>query len=435
MHALRAAAAMRPLRRGRRRLSHGDDEATVLDGNDARAPWTLDPEVVFLNHGSFGACPAPVLARQSELRAQLEREPVAFMLRELEGLLDEARAALGAFLGARPADLVFVPNATTGVNTVLRSLALRPGDELLLTDHGYNACRAAAEAVARAAGARVRVVALPFPVASADALVEPLLLALGPRTRLLLVDHVTSPTGLVLPVERIVPEVSARGVDVLVDGAHAPGMLPLDLTRLGAAYYTGNAHKWLCAPKGAAFLHVREDRHAPLAPLVTSHGFDSPRTDRSRLHLQFDWPGTHDPTAVLCLPVALATLAGLHEDGWPGLMAANRALALAARALLCDALGIEPPCPDGLVGALAALPLPAGPPRNGAVDALGIDPLQERLFREHRIEVPVMRWPAPPARLLRVSAQRYNRLDEYRLLADALAGLLRDEDTSRGAHA
>ncbi len=387
--------------------------------------WTLDPAVTFLNHGSFGACPRPVLEAQQRLRERLERQPVRFFVRDLEPLLDDARSALAAFLGADPEGLVFVTNATTAVNAVLRSLALAPGDQLLVTDHAYNACRNALDFVAVAARAEIVVVPVPFPLASADAVVEAVLARATPRTRLALLDHVTSPTGLVLPIERLVRELAGRGVDTLVDGAHAPGMLPLDLGALGAAYYAGNCHKWLCAPKGAGFLHVRRDRQGGVRPVVISHGANNPRTDRSRLLLEFDWTGSHDPTPYLCVPEALRFLGGLLPGGWPALMARNRALALEARHILCSALGAEAPAPEDMVGALAAVPLPDGSAAPGR-SPLYVDPLQDVLLERYGIEVPIVPWPAPPKRLVRVSCQAYNAREDYERLAAALGELTRN---------
>jgi isopenicillin-N epimerase len=339
--------------------------------------------------------------------------------------LATARQALAAFVGADPDDLAFVRNATSGVNAVLRSLGLAPGDELLVTDHAYNACRNALDFVAGRAGAGVVVAALPFPVDAPGEVVDAVLAKVTPRTRLALLDHVTSPTGLVLPIATLVGELAGRGVDTLVDGAHAPGMLPLELVRLGAAYYSGNCHKWLCAPKGSAFLWVRRDRQAGVRPLTISHGATARRADRSRFRLEFDWTGTDDPTAWLTVPRAIEYVGSLVEGGWPALMARNRALALEARALLCEAAGTAPPCPDEMVGSLAAVRLPDG----GAAEITWRrpDPLQQRLFDGWGVEVPVISWPAPPQRLVRVSAQLYNERDHYVRLADALRKELADE--------
>lgn len=384
------------------------------------ALWPLTPRIDFLNHGSFGSCPRAVLRFQARLRARMERQPVQFFVRDLENLLDEARAALARFVGAAPADLVFVPNVTSGVNTVLRALRWKTGEELLVTDHEYNACRNALEFVAGRARARVVVAHIPFPLRQADEIVEAVLRAVTPRTRLALLDHVTSQTGLVLPIQQLVRELDQRGVDTLVDGAHAPGMVPLDLATLGAAYYTGNCHKWLCAPKGAGFLHVRPDRQQQVRPLAISHGANSLRTDRSRFLIEFGWTGTWDPTAWLSVPEALRFMDALLPGGWPAIRQRNRALALAARQLLCRALRIEPPCPAELIGALASIPLPDAPDAAPPCSPLYADPLQERLLREHRLEVPVIPWPAPPKRLLRVSCQLYNCLPQYERLAKAL---------------
>ena len=385
--------------------------------------WGLDPSVLFLNHGSFGACPRPVLALQQCLRERMETEPVRFLGSGLEGLWDEARASLAAFIGSDPADVVFVPNATTGINTVLASLRFSPGDELLVTDQEYNACRNALEEAALRTGARVVVATLPFPAASPEESAEAILRRATPRTRLLLVDHVVSQTALVMPVAALVREMAARGVETLVDGAHGPGMLPLDLSSLGAAYYTGNCHKWLCAPKGAALLHVRRDLQPGVRPLVISHGANSPRADRSRFLLEFGWTGTHDPTPYLCVAEAIRFLGSLLPGGWPEVMARNRAMALRGRRLLCDALRIEEPCPESMVGSMAAVPLPDAPGPKPQ-PPLFLDPLQVALWERHRIEVPVIYWPAFPRRVLRLSAQLYNEPAHYEKLAEAVKGLL-----------
>jgi isopenicillin-N epimerase len=392
--------------------------------------WTLDPGVDFLNHGSFGACPREVLDVQRAWRERMEAEPVRFLARELEGLLDEARASLGRFVGADPDDLAFVPNVTAGIATVLRSIRFDPGDEVLTTDHEYNAALNALRFAADRDGATVTVANLPFPIRDPETAEAAVLAAVGPRTRFALISHVTSPTALVLPVERIVAGLAERGIDTLVDGAHAPGMVPLRLDALGAACYVGNGHKWLCGPKGSAFLHVRRDRQAAVRPLAISHGANARRTDRSRFRLEADWTGTADPTAYLSLPAAIAFGDRLRPGGWPAAMAADRELALAGRDRLCRALGIAPPSPDGMIGAMASLPLPGRPwPPDE-------DPLAGRLFERHRIEVPIGGFPvpaglapgiAPVSRLLRISAAPYNRLDQYDRLAEALVEELDSE--------
>lgn len=387
--------------------------------------WTLDPHITYLNHGSFGACPRAVLDAQAELRSRMEREPVRFFMRELPRLADEARATLGDLVGADPDDLAFVPNATAGVNTVLRSLHLRPGDELVTTDHEYNACRNALEVVAAAAGARVVVARVPFPLGGPDEAASAIEAALTDRTRLVLVDHVTSPTALVLPIEGIVRAAADRGIDVLVDGAHAPGMVPLDLQSIGAAYYTGNLHKWVCAPKGAAFLHVRRDRQAGVRPLSISHGANAPLEGRSRFRVEADWTGTADPTAMLSVPAAIAFLRGALPGGLASLLERNRSLALEARRVVAVALSVLLPCPDGMIGSMASILLPPGDstaPRS----PFRTDPLQDALLDRFSIEIPVSCWPAPPARLVRLSAQLYNEPADYVSLASAILACLAD---------
>jgi isopenicillin-N epimerase len=393
-----------------------------------RSPWLLDPEVSYLNHGSFGACPAPVLEAQRAWRDRLETEPVRFLDGELEAELDAVRIEVAAFLGADPDGLAFVSNATTGVSTVLGSVRFQPGDELLACDHEYNATLNALYAAAVRDGAKVVLARIPFPISDPAQAAEAYLEAVTPRTRFALVSHVTSPTALVMPVAALVRELDRRGINTLVDGAHAPGMVPVDLDALGATWWTGNGHKWLCAPKGSAVLHARADVRDRLRPLVTSHGANDARRDRSTFRKLFDWTGTGDPTPWLALPAAIRFVGGLHPDGLAGLMAANAALARDGRNLVCAALGVEPPAPDAMLGAMAAIPLPGLDPTPDAARRL-----HATLFEEERIEVPVFAFPVPAAippggvpstAIVRLSAQRYNRRDEYEALAAALAARL-----------
>jgi isopenicillin-N epimerase len=371
-----------------------------------------------------------VLEAQVRLREQMEREPVRFFTREAPALLRAAREALGAFVGADPDDLAFVPNASSALNSVLRSFPLAPGDEILVCDHEYNATRNAAEYAARERGARVVVARVPFPLgegAGPERVVEAVLERIGPRTRLAVLDHVTSPTGLVFPIERLARELDERRVELLVDGAHAPGMLDLDLRALGAAYYAGNCHKWLCAPKGAGFLFVRRDRQAGVRPAVISHGANAPvPPGNPRFRAEFDWTGTDDPTPALCVPDALRFLATLVPGGWPEIRERNRGLALEARRIVARALGTPLPCPDAMLGSLAALPVPDTTrfPPIVATSALARDPLHDEL-RGRGIQAPVVSCPAHPGRLLRVSAALYNEPADYERLAQALGELLR----------
>ncbi|MBD2725428.1 aminotransferase class V-fold PLP-dependent enzyme [Nostoc sp. FACHB-892] len=379
--------------------------------------WSLDSAVTFLNHGSFGACPKQVLEFQQSLRLQLEQEPLRFFGRDWEPLLDDAKSKLAAFVGVDVQDLVFVPNATTGVNSVLRSLTFSPEDEILTTNHEYNACRNALDFVASRTGARVVVAKIPFPIDSPKQVVAAVIERVSPKTRLALLDHVTSQTGLIFPIQELVKELQQRGVDTLIDGAHAPGMIPLDLREIGATYYTGNCHKWLCAPKGAAFLYVRRDKQSEIRPLTISHGTNSPRTDKTRFQLEFDWTGTDDPTAYMCVPEAIAFMGSLLPGGWTELRQQNHQLVLQGRQLLCEALEVQQPCPEEMIGSMAVVPMPT------TLENRDFMSIHDELFDKFGIQVQVIPWQEQPRLLVRISAQIYNTLEQYEYLARVLKGL------------
>lgn len=398
---------------------------------DLASRWALDPAIAHLNHGSFGAAPRDVLEAQRAWTDRLEADPVRFNAIELEPALDAARVALGAFVGADPDDLAFVHNATAGINTVLRSLlpTLRPGDELLTTDHSYNAAKNAMEAVAEAAGAHLVIAPVPFPVSGPDEVAAAVLERVSERTRLALIGHVTSPTAVVFPIHELVRELTHRGVDTLVDGAHAPGQLDLDVRAIGAAYYTGNLHKWVCAPKGSAFLHVRRDRQSGIRPLSISHGANSPRADRSRFRVEFDWTGTNDYAAWLATPAAIAFGEHLLPGGWGALRQRNHEMCISARDLLCAALAADPPVPDEMLGCMASVPMPEvdEPAAVQGVELYG-DRVHDALLADG-MQVMVTPWPQRPAggpwrRLVRISVAAYNELAEYERLADAVGRLV-----------
>jgi isopenicillin-N epimerase len=375
--------------------------------------------LVFLNHGSFGACPRPILAFQQQLRKQMEASPVQFLWRHYEARLQPVRVALAGFVGAKARDLVFVTNATTAVNAVVRSWQLRRGDEILTTNLDYNACRNVLTECARAAGARVVVAQVPFPLSGPEAVVAAVLGAVTRRTRYAMIDHVTSGSGLVLPIAGIVRELAARGIETLVDGAHAPGMVALKLPRLGAAWYCGNLHKWVCAPKGCAFLWAREDHQQALQPAVISHGNNTPRAGFSSFQDRFDWAGTFDPSAWLCVGEAIRWLGSLLPGAWPAVRRHNHALACDARRVLSAALEVAAPCPASMLGSMATLPLPAR--FQHLRGAARLAPEQQRLHDKYRIEVPFVSIGA--LRCLRVSAHLHNTLDDFAFLGAALKGM------------
>lgn len=382
--------------------------------NTHRKHWLIDPTVVFLNHGSFGACPRIVLQQQAYLRSQLESQPLRFFMREWEPLLDNSRDQLAQFVGADPEDIVFVPNATTGINSVLRSLEFTPGDELLTTNHEYNASRNALDFVAQRSGAQVVVAEVPFLINNPEQIIEAVLARVSNKTRLVLLDHITSQTALIFPLQPLIQQLQAQGIEVLIDGAHGPGMVQLNLRELGATYYAGNCHKWLCSPKGAGFLYVQRHKQEQIRPVTISHGANSPRTDKSRFQLEFDWLGTDDPTPYMCIPEAINFMGSLSPLGWDELIQHNHDLVVSARQQISEALDYEILAPDTMLGAMAVLPVP--PPCR----TWNYLKLHDVLLDKFGVEVQVVPWTSKYGLLLRISAQIYNTIDDYQQLVDAL---------------
>jgi len=378
--------------------------------------FALDPEIHFLNHGSFGACPRPVLEAQWAWQMEMEKNPVAFLARHSAGHLWNARRVLADYLGTDPAQLVFLANATHGVNTVARSLALGPDDEVLASNHEYGACDYTWTRECQRTGARyVRAeIALPFRSAS---FVDQLWAAVTPRTRVLFLSHVTSVTALTFPVAEVCRRARAAGILTVIDGAHVPGHLPLDLDALDADFYTGNCHKWLCAPKGSAFLHARTEHHALLQGLAVSWGYspetggpNAAYTGSSLLERRQQWQGTRDLSPFLAVPAAIRFQA---EHDWAAVRAACHALAGATLRRVGELTGLAPICQDADFGQMVAIPVPA------------MDPvaLQTALFEQHRIEVPVT---SHGGRIfVRLSLQGYNSAADTDALVAALASIFR----------
>ena len=382
--------------------------------------WSLETGMVYLNHGTVGVTPNRVMRVQAAIRDEIERQPARFMLRELEHhtsdpparqpRLRAAADAVAAFLGARGDDLVFVDNATTGINAVLRSLPFAPGDEILLADLAYGAVTNTARYVARERGGRVVIVEPPFPETGPEAVLEAIVGGITGRTRLLVVDHITALSSLVLPLREIAAACRERGVPVLVDGAHAPGALALDVPSLGVDWYVGNLHKWAFAPRGCGILWAAPERQAGLHPTVISWGLDQGFTQ------EFDLLGTKDPTPFLAAPEGIAFMRDLGETA---MREHNHRLAWEGAHALAERLGTRFRVPRGMTGSLASVPLPQGA-GSSAAEAFA---LQHALLYEDRIEIPILE---VRGRLYaRVSAQVYNEMADIERLGEALEARLK----------
>ncbi len=395
----------------------GDLPAWKMGANpivEAGHDFLVRPDIAFLNHGSFGARPLVVFETYQHWQRELERQPVEFLGRRLPGLLAEARAVLAAYIGAHAEDLVFVPNATHGMNIVARSLALEPGDEVLGTDHEYGAVERTWRFVCGERGAHYRTQPIPLPITTHEEMVEHLWEGVTERTRVIVVSHISSPTALRFPVEQICQRAEAQGILTVVDGAHAPGQIDLDLNSIGADYYLGNAHKWLMSPVGAGFLYARPEQQALLKPLVVSWGWEPRQPGPSPFIDLFDWIGTDDPAAYLSVPAAIAFQ---QDHEWPSVRAICHTLAGEFRSRIGKLTGLPHICPDSTDWwmQMCALPLPT----DGQFSA---SELQAHLWNEYQVEVPITEWQG--WRFVRTSVQAYNSVADLDRLLDGLRNLL-----------
>lgn len=374
-----------------------------------RDSFLLDPTVTFLNHGSFGACPRPVFDEYQRWQRELERQPVEFIGRRFNKLMRAARQALAGYVGTAADNLVYVPNATVALNIAARSLKLQPGDEILTTDHEYGAIERMWRFVCAQSGARLVTQPIPLPLTTPEAFSEALWAGVTPRTRVLCLSHITSPTALIFPVAAVCRRAREAGLLTLVDGAHAVGQLPLDLDSLGADVYTSNCHKWLCAPKGSAFLHARPEIQPLIEPLVVSWGYEAEAPGPSRFIDEQEYTGTRDFAAYLATPAAIEFIC-VHD--WDRVRAECHALAVEAQQRLATLTGLAPFSGPEHSAQMVAAPLPE----------CDVAQLKARLYDEHRIEVPVYRWQGRP--VIRVSVQAYNTRAHIDRLIDALTRLL-----------
>jgi len=376
--------------------------------------FLLDPKVIFLNHGSFGATPKPVFTAYQEWQLRLEHQPVLFLGRELDGLLKESRQVLGEYLNADVDDVVYIPNATYGVNIVARSLALQPEDEVLTTDHEYGACDYTWEFVCKKTGANYIHQPIPLPVRSEEEIVEQIWQGVTPRTKVIYLSHITSPTALRLPVERICQRARQAGILTLVDGAHAPGQIPLDMEAVGADFYTGNCHKWLLSPKGAAFLYARREVQPLVEPLVVSWGYHA--TTETTCGSQFidylQWTGTKDPAAALSVPTAILFM---RDHNWDEVRRECHALMRQAVERICALTDLPPlyPLDSDFYSQMAIAPLPL---------SADLTSLKARLYDEYQVEVPLIQW--QDRKFVRISIQGYNTPSDVDALLEALGELL-----------
>lgn len=380
------------------------------------ARFPIQDGLIQLNNGSYGCCPEVVGMAQQELRRRLEADPVRFFKSDLEFYSDDTRESLGKFVNVRAEDLVLVSNGTFAVATVLNNLDLAPGDEILVTDHEYAATMNELGKICRSTGAKVVVAKVPFPTVSPEMVIESVVRAMTPRTKLVMVSHIASASAFIMPIKEIVSAAKERGIASFVDGAHTPGQVALDIGQLDPTWYAASCHKWLATPKGTGFIYTSPNRQDGFKPMVLSCREHEKRADRKAYLCDFDYVGTNDYTGNLVIPVAIAHMGNQLPGGWDELRQRNHDLVMYGSKLICDAIGIEQRVPESMIGSMVGIPLP-GACEPGSLMGEG---LWDRLYLNHGIQVPIWELPGVHGRVMRVSAQLFNTVEDFEALAGAL---------------
>ena len=380
--------------------------------------WSLDQDIVFLNHGSFGATPKYILEKQSEYRDLMEKEPVDFFVNIMPDILHQSKSALADFVGASPNDMVFAQNTTTGVNQILASFPYEQGDEWLVTSHAYGACTNAIKHFAKRNKINLNIAEIPFPVNDEITILKSIEKKITKNTKLALIDHITSASGMIFPVEKIIHLLHSHNIKVIIDGAHVPGMIDLNIKKLNPDFYIGNCHKWLCAPKGSAFIYVRNEYKKLVKPLVISHFNDTDLKGESHWSNQFMWDGTHDFSQYLCVKDTIDFMDSIHSKGWEGIIEHNHNLVWKGANLIADKIGAKLPLKEKFIGSIINIPMPDG--KQGFPKFNETSALKKVLFEKYKIEVPIFFFPTEPKQWIRLSAQLYNSLDQYDYLGDCL---------------
>jgi isopenicillin-N epimerase len=393
--------------------------------------WELDPAVTFLNHGSYGAVPIPVRQAHDALRRRMEREPVRFFKVDLEHLMDGLRSTLGRFLNTNAMSIAPVANATIALCTILNNTTFAAGDEVIVTDHEYASGLNELSRLSARTGLKIVTVKIPMPCSGPEGVLERVLDAITPRTKMVLISHITSPTSLILPVEQIAWRCRELGIETLIDGTHAPGQIAVDIARINPTYYVGSGHKWLSSPKGTGFMYVAPEKQEGFRTLALSSRAAKIRPDRPLFLRDFDYMGTDDYTNLLAMKDAIEFMGALLPGGWDELRRRNHELVLRGRRIVAEAIadlypGMNPACPESMVGSMATILLPDAPQEMAGRPTLYDDPLQDALIEKHKAAVPIWRLPTQQ-RVLRVSAQVYNQIEDYEILAGALRQELESE--------